>query len=69
MGELAAIRAIPRRAATWQAARAAGWSDTELAELFANVAANMYTNYFNHYMQTEPDLPPAPGLDGWSPRT
>jgi hypothetical protein len=49
-------------------ARAAGWSDAELAELFAHVAANMFTNYFNHYVQTEPDLPAAPGLEGWSPR-
>jgi len=54
--------------ATWQAAREAGWGDAELAELFAHVAANMFTNYFNHYVQTEPDLPAAPGLEGWSPR-
>jgi hypothetical protein len=27
------------------------------------------TNYFNHYVQTEPDLPAAPGLEGWSPRS
>jgi AhpD family alkylhydroperoxidase len=53
--------------ATWQAAREAGWNDAELAELFAHVAANLFTNYFNHYMQTEPDLPAAPGLEGWSP--
>jgi uncharacterized peroxidase-related enzyme len=53
---------------TWQAARGAGWTDTELAELFAHVAANIYTNCFNHYMQTEPDLRAAPGLEGWSPR-
>jgi uncharacterized peroxidase-related enzyme len=53
---------------TWQAAREAGWSDTELAELFAHVAANLFTNYFNHYVQTELDLPAAPGLEGWSPR-
>ncbi len=54
--------------AAWQAAREAGWSDAELAELFAHVAANLFTNYFNHYVQTEPDLPAAPGLEGWSPR-
>jgi hypothetical protein len=40
---------------------------TELTELFGNVAANVYRNYFNHYAQTEPDLPAAPGLEGWSP--
>ena len=49
------------------AALQAGWSDTELTELFAHVAVNMFTNYFNHYVQTEPDLPAAPGLEGWSP--
>jgi AhpD family alkylhydroperoxidase len=54
--------------ATWQAAQEAGWTDAELAELFAHVAANLFTNYFNHYVQTEPDLPAAPGLEGWSPR-
>jgi alkylhydroperoxidase family enzyme len=53
---------------TWQAARDAGWTRTELTELFAHVAANMYTNYFNHFVQTEPDMPAAAGLEGWSPR-
>jgi len=55
--------------ATWKAAAAAGWTDAELTELFAHVAASIYTNYFNHYVQTEPDLPAAPGLEGWSPRS
>ncbi len=54
--------------AAWQAARDAGWSDAELAELFAHVAANIFTNYFNHYAQTEPDMPAAPGMEGWLPR-
>jgi AhpD family alkylhydroperoxidase len=54
--------------AAWQAAQDAGWSDTELAELFAHVTVNMFTNYFNHYARTEADLPAAPGLEGWSPR-
>ncbi len=70
---LAVAREIPGNTgyvadATWQAAREAGWSDADLAELFAHVAANMFTNYFNHYMQTGPDLPAAPGLEGWLPR-
>lgn len=51
--------------ATWQAARDAGWSDTQLTELFAHVMANLFTNYFNHYVQTELDVPAAPGLEGW----
>jgi hypothetical protein len=40
--------------AAWQAALQAGWGDTELAELFAHVAANLFTTHFNHYVQTEP---------------
>ncbi|WP_435107382.1 hypothetical protein [Nocardiopsis synnemataformans] len=40
-----------------------GWSDTQLTELFTHVALNLYTNYFNHYAQTELDVPKAPGLD------
>ncbi|WP_220817834.1 nitrate/nitrite transporter NrtS [Amycolatopsis echigonensis] len=48
--------------ATWKHALEAGWTDTELTELFAHVAVNLYTNYFNHYVGTELDLPPAPDL-------
>ena len=43
-------------------ARNVGWSETELEELFAHIAANLYTNYFNHYAGTELDFPPAPPL-------
>jgi AhpD family alkylhydroperoxidase len=50
--------------AAWDGALAEGWTDTELAELFAHVAANLYTNYFNHYARTELDLPAAPALEG-----
>ena len=76
--ELGSLLAVAREIAghtgyvadvTWRAARDAGWGDAELAELFAHVAANVFTNYFNHYVQTEPDLPAAPGLEGWSPRS
>ena len=68
-GRLAAILAVAREAAsgvgdvddaTWRAALDAGWSDTELADAFASVAANLFTNYFNHYTGTELDLPAAP---------
>lgn len=45
---------------TWKQALAAGWSLDELAELFAHVAANVFTNYFNQYNRTELDLPAAP---------
>ena len=49
--------------ATWEAARSAGWSDRELADAFASIVANLFTNYFNHYVGTELDLPAAPALD------
>jgi hypothetical protein len=32
------------------------------AALFAYVAANMFTDYFNHYARTELDIPAAPGI-------
>ncbi|MFE2209095.1 MULTISPECIES: carboxymuconolactone decarboxylase family protein [Streptomyces] len=48
--------------AAWVEAAAHGWTDTELAEVFAHVAVNMYTNYFNHYARTELDVPAAPAL-------
>jgi AhpD family alkylhydroperoxidase len=47
---------------TWKSALEAGWTDTELTELFAHVAVNLYTNYFNHYARTELDIPAAPAL-------
>jgi len=46
----------------WQAAREAGWSDTELTEVSAHIVLNLFTNHFNHLVQTDLDLPPAPGL-------
>lgn len=39
------------------AAKAAGLSDGEVAEVVANVALNLFTNYFNHVNQTEIDFP------------
>lgn len=47
---------------TFGRARRAGWSVEELEELFAHVAVNIYTNYFNHYARTELDVPAAPGI-------
>lgn len=47
---------------TWQAALDAGWTVEDLSELFAHVMANLFTNYFNHYAETELDIPAAPGL-------
>lgn len=37
--------------------RAAGYSDGEIAEIVANVALNIFTNYFNHVAGTEVDFP------------
>jgi AhpD family alkylhydroperoxidase len=45
---------------TWQAALEAGCSDAELTETSAVVALNLFTNYFNHLVQTDLDLPAAP---------
>ena len=37
--------------------KAAGYTDGEIAELIANVAINLFTNYFNHVARTEVDFP------------
>lgn len=37
--------------------KAAGYSDGEIAEIVANVALNIFTNYFNHVARTEVDFP------------
>ena len=38
----------------------AGYTDGDIAELVANVAANIFTNYFNHVARTEVDFPRVP---------
>lgn len=48
--------------ASWQAALDAGWSDAQLAESTVIVTLNVFTNFFNHAVQTELDLPAAPPL-------
>jgi AhpD family alkylhydroperoxidase len=69
--KLDALLAVVRQAAgqvghvednSWKQALEAGWSDAELSEAFAHLAVNLYTNYFNHYVGTELDIPPAPGI-------
>ena len=42
--------------------RQAGYTDGEIAEIVANVALNLFTNYFNHVADTEVDFPVAPKL-------
>ncbi len=44
------------------AARTAGLDDARIAEAVANVALNIFTNYFNHVAQTQVDFPAAPRL-------
>ena len=39
------------------AVRAAGFSDTEIAEIIAHVALNIFTNYFNNAARVEVDFP------------
>jgi uncharacterized peroxidase-related enzyme len=45
-----------------QAVRSAGFKDGEIAEIVANIALNVYTNYFNNVNGTEVDFPAAPPL-------
>ena len=46
-------------------AREARLTDGEIAEVVANVALNVFTNYFNHVAQTEIDFPKVePGVEG-----
>jgi alkylhydroperoxidase family enzyme len=40
-----------------ESVRKAGYSDGEITEIVANVAVNIFTNYFNHVAQTEVDFP------------
>ncbi len=48
--------------AAWQAALDAGWSDEQVTELSAHVTLNLLTNYFNHFVETDLDVPAAPAL-------
>ncbi len=43
--------------------RAAGLDDGGIAEIVANVALNIFTNYFNHVAETEIDFPKAERLN------
>lgn len=38
-------------------ARSAGLNDGEIAEVIANAALNIFTNYFNHVAETDVDFP------------
>lgn len=42
--------------------KAAGYDDGAVAEVIANYALNVFTNYFNHVNESEVDFPAAPTL-------
>ena len=46
----------------WQKALDAGWSEEQLTELTTHVTLNLLTNYFNHHVHTELDVPKAPAV-------
>ena len=41
---------------TWKAAQQGGWSDSQLAEAFAQLGLTVFTGYFLNYAQTELDV-------------
>lgn len=47
---------------TWAAAIAAGWTVEQVLEAYAEVVRTILTNYFNHLVETDLDLHPAPPL-------
>ncbi len=46
--------------ATWRTAVEAGWSEQQLLEAFADTVRTIFTNFFNHFVDTEQDVPAAP---------
>ncbi len=45
-----------------QAFHAAGYGEAALVEVISHVAANIFTNYFNHISEVAVDFPAAPAL-------
>lgn len=45
---------------TWQRARDADWSDAQILEAYGEVVRTIFSNYFNHLVDCEVDLPLAP---------
>jgi uncharacterized peroxidase-related enzyme len=43
--------------ADFDAVRSAGWNEEEIAEIIAEVALNLFTNYFNKAAEVEVDFP------------
>ncbi len=48
--------------ATWQQGLDAGWTEEDLTEASIHITLNLFTNYFNHMVETDLDLPAAPAL-------
>ncbi len=48
--------------ATWAAAVDAGWTEQQLLEAFADTIRTIFTNYFNHFVDTKQDVPEAPAV-------
>lgn len=57
-----AAKAAGFDAAARDAALSAGWSETQLLDAFADTARTIFTNYFNHFVDTQQDVPEAPAL-------
>jgi hypothetical protein len=51
--------------ANFAAVRQAGFTDGEIAEIIANVAMNIFTNYFNVAVGVEIDFPVVPALTAY----
>lgn len=70
--ELTALLRIAREAAThkgevsddaWDAATDAGWDEAAILDAYSEVIRTTLTNWFNHLVHTDQDLPEAPALD------
>lgn len=48
--------------AAWRSALYTGWNIEQLTELSVHVTLNLFTNYVNHFVQTDLDLPALPAL-------
>lgn len=54
---VAARGRLPESASTLNELRNAGVSDPEIVEILAHIGLNLFTNYFNHVVETEIDFP------------
>lgn len=47
---------------TWRAAVDAGWTEEQLLEAFADTIRTIFTTHFNHFVDTEQDVPDPPAV-------